>query len=79
MLLAAEKDGVIRLLEAPNSKPGEQVFVEGVTPKTKEINYDEFASITITTKDNKAVYKNQVLRTKTEEISVDRPDNSKVR
>lgn len=78
MLLAAEKGKKVRLVEAPKSKPGAQVYVEGITPKTAMINIDQFAKIKLKVKNKKAIYNNQPLKTDKEDIFVDIEDDAKV-
>jgi methionyl-tRNA synthetase len=79
MLLAAQVGNEVKVLEAPNSAPGSDVFVEGIPCEHDEITIDDFAKIKITTKSCKAVYKDKPLKTKTEEISVQIGDNATVR
>jgi len=79
MMLAGEKDNIVKILEAPNSKPGDQVFIEGITPKTQQITIDDFKKIKLTTKDNQAIYKDKPLMTSVEKIKVDLPDNATIR
>ncbi|MBI4146006.1 methionine--tRNA ligase [Candidatus Woesearchaeota archaeon] len=79
MMLAAEKEGVVRVLEAPNAKPGEQVFVEGITPAAQQITIEDFQKVTITTKDKKAAYNGKPLQTKTGTIYVDIADGAKIK
>lgn len=79
MLLAAEKGDTVKVLEAPESRPGEQVAVQGIKPKGEQIKYEDFAKIEITTKDGKAVYKGKPLKTRTEEVKVKIEDGAKIR
>ncbi|MBI4145379.1 methionine--tRNA ligase [Candidatus Woesearchaeota archaeon] len=79
MLLAAEKQGVVKVLDASKGEPGEQVVVEGIAPKQAQITIDDFAKITLTTKDGKAVYDGKPLKVKSGEIVVDLPDGAKIR
>jgi len=79
MLLAAEKGKTVKVVEAPNSKPGDQVFVEGIEPGTAQIKIDDFLKIKLTTKDKKAVYNGKALKTEKEDLSVDIADNAKIR
>jgi len=78
MLLAAERKKKVAILEAPKSKPGEQVFVEGIEPDLDRITIKEFQKVQMTTKNKTVIYKKQPLRTKKEEITVDIDDNAKV-
>ncbi|MBW3019465.1 methionine--tRNA ligase [Candidatus Woesearchaeota archaeon] len=79
MLLAADKGDKVRVLEVLKGKPGEQVFVEGIKPKSSQIKYDDFAKIKMTVKDKKAVYGNKPLRTEKENVVVDIGDGAKIR
>ncbi len=78
MMLAAEKDNVVKVLEAQGD-PGEQVFIEGIEPETKQITIDDFAKIKLTTKNKKAVYKGKTLKTNKGEVTVDVADDAKIR
>ncbi len=69
MLLAAEnKKNEVKVLEAPKSKPGDQVFVEGIEPGKKIIKFDDFLSVNIYVKDGKVLYAGKQLMTKKEKI-----------
>lgn len=78
MLLAAELKKQVALVEAPKSKPGEQVFVEGIEPGEGQITIKDFQQVQMTTKDHKVTYKGKVLKTKKEEIKAAIGDNAKV-
>jgi len=79
MMLAAEKDGVVKVLEAPEAHAGDQVVVEGVTPKTEQITIEAFQKIKLTTKDKTAVYADKPLKTHKGKVIVDMPDGAKIR
>ncbi len=79
MLLAAEKNKKVKLLLAPKSKPGDQVYIEGIKPKTKTITFEKFKEIKFTTKNKRALYKNKPLKTKKEEVIVEIDDNAVIR
>ncbi len=79
MILAAEKNKIVRVLESPNSKPGSQVFVEGISPKSEQIKIEDFKLVKITTKDKRAVYNNKELKTESDKIIVDIDDGAEVR
>ncbi len=79
MLLAAQLGNEVKVLEAPNSAPGSDVYVEGIPCEHDQITIEDFAKVKITTKSCKAVYKDKPLKTKTEEISVQIGDNATVR
>jgi methionyl-tRNA synthetase len=79
MMLAAELAGKVKVLEAPKSQPGEQIFIAGVKPGEKQITIEEFAEIKLTTKDKKAYCGNKQLKTKAEDISVDIADGAAIK
>lgn len=79
MLLAAEKEGVVKVLEAPDAHAGDQVFVEGITPKTEPITIEDFQKIKLTTKNKNAVYNDKPLKTHKGIVAVDLPDGAKIR
>jgi len=79
MMLAAEKEGVVKVLEAPDAHAGDQVAVEGITPKTAQITIDDFQKIKLTTKDKTAIYNDKPLKTHKGKVIVDMPDSSKIR
>jgi methionyl-tRNA synthetase len=79
MLLAAESDGEVRVVEAPKADAGAQVFVESIVPATKQITIDEFNTIKLTTKNKKVIYKNKSLCTERGDVIVDCDDNARIR
>ncbi len=79
MLLAAEKDGIVKVLEAPGAHAGDQVLVEGITPKTEQIAIEDFQKIKLTTKNKTAVYNDKPLKTHKGNVIVDLPDDAKIR
>ena len=71
MLLAGEENGVVRVLEANKSSPGEQVTVNGIEPDpAKEIKIDQVLEPKLRVNDGKPMYHSEVLRTKQEEITI---------
>lgn len=78
MLLAAELKKKVVLLEAPESKPGEQVFVEGIEQGPGQITIKDFQKIHLTTKDKKVRYKGKSLKTAKEEIKAEIEDDAKI-
>ncbi len=79
MLLAAEKNNKVKLLEAPNSSPGDIVYIENHENSKKEITIEEFAKIKMTTKNKKIIYKGKPLKTDSEEIKVDIEDGAEIK
>jgi methionyl-tRNA synthetase len=73
MMLAAEtKDTkTVKVLVAPNSKPGDQVYIKGIKPETKTIKFDDFMKVKFYVKDNKAMYEGKQLQTDTEKIKTE--------
>ncbi|MBW2986828.1 methionine--tRNA ligase [Candidatus Woesearchaeota archaeon] len=78
MVIAAEQKKKVVLLEAPKSKPGDQVFIEGIEPGEEQITVKQFQQAQMTTKNKTVIYKKQPLKTKKEEIKADIDDNAKV-
>ena len=78
MLLAGEKNGKVRLLEAEKSKPGDRVYAMEPKPE-KQVTIDEFAKIKLEVKERKVFYKGQVLKTEKEDVIVDVDDGAEVR
>ncbi len=80
MLLAAVSDENVGILMAPNSSPGEKVFVEDIpySPKS-EITIQEFLKVGLRSKDGKAYYKDKPLKTAVEEILVDKNIDGEIR
>lgn len=79
MLLAAQVGSEVKVIEAPKSHAGEQVFIEGDAPSSEQITIDDFAQIKLTTKSKKVVFEDKILRTAVEEVFVDLADNATIR
>ena len=79
MMLAAELAGKVKVLEAPKSQPGEQVFVSGIKPGEKQITIEEFAEIKLAMKGKKAYCGNKQLKTKAEDIFADIGDGASIK
>ncbi len=79
MMLAAQVGDTVKVLEAPQSEPGTDVFVEGIPCDHDQITIDDFFKVKITTKSGKAVYKDKPLKTDKEEVVVSIGDNATVR
>ena len=78
MLLAAEKNGVVRLLLAEKSKPGDSAYVLEPKPE-KQVTIEEFAKIKFEVKNGKVLYNEIPLRTGKEEIKIEIGDGAVVR
>jgi methionyl-tRNA synthetase len=79
MLLAADKDKIVKVLEAKKSEQGDSVSVEGFGIGKEQIEYEDFAKIKMTIKDKIAVYGTKTLHTKHEKIHCDIDDEAKIR
>lgn len=81
MLLAAENDdmSVVEVIEAPNSKPGDQVYIEGVKPKTQTLKFQDFMKINIYVENSKVLFKGKPLKTDKENIKTKKVKKGKVR
>jgi methionyl-tRNA synthetase len=80
MLLAASDnhDTTVKVLEAPNSKPGDSVLCGNMKNNASEIKYEEFAKLKIITKGKNVIignYADQKLNANGKEIIIDVPDN----
>jgi len=78
MLLACVKeigeDEEVGVLYAEKSNPGDQVYVDGISPDKpgKEVSHKDFQKIALFVKDGKPVYDGKALKTDSEEIKVDK-------
>ncbi len=79
MLLAAQVGNDVKVLEAPKSALGSDVFIEGIPCEHDTITIDDFAKVKLTTRGGKVVYKDQVLKTKTEDVTVHIGDHASIR
>ncbi len=78
MLLAAEKNHIVKVLEAPNSQPGSQVYIDGIDINEKQITYDDFSKVKMISKKNKIVVEEKILKTDTEDIVCEIDDGALV-
>ena len=80
MLLAAiDKKGNPQVLSPTKSTAGESVLIEGIESKpSQQITIEQFSSLGIKVHKGKASYKGQPLKTKSEEITTDAPEESLV-
>jgi len=73
LLAASSEDKKVGLILAPNSKPGDKVYLEGQEVKSrKEINIDQFFSVKLIAKENAVLHNNKKLKTDTELLIVDK-------
>ena len=70
MLLAAN-DGInVALLEAPKSKPGDEVTVHGYDNNTDQITFEEFQKLKIQVINGKVTWENSTFHTEKEDLEV---------
>lgn len=79
MLLAADNSGEVVLLDSGDSKPGSQVYVEGMDVNKKIISYNDFAKVKLLVKEKKVFADGKELKVDGGEITVNAKDGSKVR
>ena len=79
MLLAGEDGEHVGVLTTDKSEAGDKVFLDGYENSAKELDYDEFAKLTITVKNNHALVFDKELRTDKEIIKVEKVKDGKVR
>jgi len=81
MLLAAESNDAktVEVLEAPDSKPGDQAFIENMGIGKETIIFDDFMKVNMYVKDNKVMYKGKQLQTKKEKIKTKTIEKGKIR
>ncbi|NOZ80075.1 MAG: methionine--tRNA ligase [DPANN group archaeon] len=68
MLLAGQEGEKLVLVEAPKSRPGDQVTVPGITPNQEEITIDDFSTVKILALDGRVLWDGKELRTGTEPL-----------
>lgn len=79
MLLAAEtEDDKVDVLMCPNSKPGDQVSIDGVTPYDGQIKYDDFAKTKMSVKGGQVYADEKPLKTDSEEIKSKLEDGAEI-
>ena len=79
MLLAADDGNRVVVLEAKDAVPGDAVIVDGYITPDEEISIDDFLKVSLRTKERKAVFKDQFLKTEKGFVLVDIPDGAKIR
>ena len=77
MLLAAEKDGVVKVLMS-EGKAGEQARFGTTKNNTDQITYDQFAKLEILVKDKKVVCQGKSLNINGKEIKIDIEDGASI-
>ena len=79
MMLAGEKDGKVRVLDPGKAEPGDQVYVEGITPRTEQMTIEDFQKVVLTTKNHIVIYNDKPLKTHNGPIQVELGDGAKIR
>jgi methionyl-tRNA synthetase len=80
MLLAAEHDGVVKVIFADESEIGDMVTLEGYEVLKKEISFEEFQRQNkLAVKDGMLTFDGLPLSTSKAQIRIDMPDGSSVR
>jgi methionine--tRNA ligase beta chain len=80
MLLAGDDGTDVGVLTPIQSKPGDQVYIEGVSDyKSDLIKFDDFMKYTFEAKDGKAYLQGKPLKTDTEEIKLEKVKNGRIR
>ncbi len=73
LLAASSEDKQIGLILAPNSKPGDKVYLEGQESKPKkQIDIDQFFSVKLLAKENAVLHEGKKLKTDDEFLIVDK-------
>lgn len=70
MILVANDGQNLSPLEAENSKPGDQVTLEGHQNNQKQITFDDFQKINLKVRNNQVFYQNKHLKTDQDNITV---------
>ena len=70
MILAAEDEEGLALLDLEKTKPGEEVKFEGLDNNVKEINFNDFKKVKLVVKKGKVIYDNKTLHSNVEEVKV---------
>lgn len=79
MLLAAEGEGTVEVIECKNSKVGEKILKKGIkSAPRKMITIDEFSKIRMEVLNNRLIAEGKELSTESEEIKTEKVKNGKV-
>ncbi len=79
MLLVAEKNGAVKVLDSTGAKPGDEVAAEGIKPENKQISIQDFQKIKLTVKNKQVFYEGKALMTLSGPVTVDIPDGATVK
>lgn len=78
MILAAESNGTLEILEAPKSAAGDQVYFDSPHAAPAQIQYDDFAKLSIIVSHKAVVCEGKKLQTAKEMIYCSLPDGVKI-
>lgn len=76
MILAAEHENNLKVIEAPKSKIGAIVYVDKNAVAPRQISYDEFEKVEMTVSNKHILCSGKELKTEHEKIVVDMPDGT---
>ena len=80
MLLAGDDGENVGVLTPKKSKPGDRVYVDGVTEfKEDKISFEDFMKYTFEARDGKAYLQGKQLKTDSEEITLEKVVNGRIR
>lgn len=79
MMLAGEKDGIVRVLEVQDAAAGTQVTIPNCTPKEAQITIDDFSKIQLQVISNRPKYKMYFLCANEHPVIVNLPDGATIR
>ncbi len=79
MLLAADCDGKVNLLNPGDAKFGDSIFIEGSTPNESQIRIDDFVKVELEVKNGNVLFEGTPLKTESGLITVDAKDGSQIR
>ncbi|MBU0536022.1 MAG: methionine--tRNA ligase [Nanoarchaeota archaeon] len=72
MLLAGSDGNSVKIIEAPGSKPGDRVFINGITPSPEsQISIEDFFKVKINVDKHKVLYRGEPLKTEKAELKVE--------
>ncbi len=79
MMLAAEREDKLVMLEAKNAEEGDPVTIDGHATTEEEITFEDFLKIKLTTKKGRVFFNNILLKTDKGEVTADIGDGAKIR
>ena len=78
MLLVAEKDNNLKLLDPGAAEEGETAKIEGLENRASRVEYDDFAALNLEVKGKKVLFQGKALKIGKNPIIADMPDGSKI-